>query len=161
MSLGVITKKTYLNIRDGKVILKENGSETIYDYVEGHLKNITIVIREFNREKLKFWNIELLDSSGELYVLSVNYSSGVAKSILNSLAFIEGEIENVRITPYLKDGYTKAVVHHNGEKLKWKYDTFPEVDVVRVGDKEVKDDTKRMKWFEELTEGIVKKISLR
>lgn len=158
MSLGLETKKTYLNIKDGKIVKKTSFGEQSYDYVEGYLRAVSTVIREINRERLKFWQFELMDEKGETYILSLNYSSGVAKSILNAIANIDEEIKLIKIKPYPKDGFTKVVVYHNGNKLDWKYNALPEVEIVKIGDKEVKDDSKRMAFFEKIAEEIRAKL---
>lgn len=154
MSLGIKHKKTYLSIKDGKITLKRpDGEKALYDSIEGSLVGISKQRREFNGEPVIYWYIDLRDESGELYSLSLPYSSGVAKAILNSLASVES-FGNIKIETYLKGEFTKTQVYNNGEKLSWKYRELPPVETIKLGEKTVKDDSKRMELFEQIAETI-------
>lgn len=155
MSLGTTKKKTYLNIREGKIIARApDGKDTPYDYVEGYLGEITTKDREFKGEMVKYWYIDLGDKSGETYSLALPYSSGVAKSIFNSLANITDYSKEIRIKPYISGEFTKVVVYSAGEKIGWKYETLPELEEVKIGERIIKDDTKRMLFFKNIVDQI-------
>jgi hypothetical protein len=140
MSLGTLQNKIYLNIKEGKVFNKDNP----YEYVEGYLKGIEIKDRSFRGETIKYWYINLESQSGELYSLALSYNSGIAKSLFNSLASATDFSKEVKIKPYLSGEFTKLVTYLGGEKLNWKYPELPPIEEVRVGDKIIKDDSKRM-----------------
>ena len=155
MSLGIIKETNYLNIKEGRIVTKDKeGKEHLYDYVEGDLQRIYQKEREFKGEKVKYWYIELAGDKPELYYeLALPYRSGTALSIFNCLASAE-KLQRVKISPYQSKGYTKVVVTNNGEKLSWKYPQLPAIELVKVGDREVKDDSKRMKFLEEIVNTI-------
>jgi len=154
MSLGVKQKKTYLNIKEGKIYEKE----TAFDYVEGYLKGIEVKDREFKGEVVKYWYINIQSQSGELYSLALPYYSGVAKSLFNSLASALDFSTQLKIHTYQSGDFTKVVVYSGANKLSWKYTELPNVEEVKVGDKIVKDDSKRMRFIENLVTEINNKL---
>jgi hypothetical protein len=154
MSLGIIQSKIYLNIKEGKVFNKD----TPFEYVEGYLRGIEIKDREFRGEAIKYWYINLESQSGELYSLALSYNSGVAKSLFNSLASATDFSKEVKIKPYLSGEFTKLVTYLGGEKLSWKYTELPKTEEVKVGDKTVKDESKRMEFIVNLVTEINSKI---
>lgn len=159
MSLGVKPKIIYLSIKDGKINCKTARGVVNYDYVEGSLVNVEKRERDFNSgETVFYWYIDLQDNKGEIYSLALSYNSGVAKSILNSLASVD-KFGIIRIEAYLKDGFSKVSVYNNGERLNWRYSELPPVDLIQVGDKTVKDESKRMDLFNQIAESIVRKVS--
>ena len=150
MSLGVKEKKIYLNIKEGKIYDKE----TAYDYVQGYLKSIETKDREFRGEVVKYWYVNLQNQSGDLYSLSLHYSSGVAKSLFLSLASVEDWSKELKIQPYQSGEFTKVVAYLGSEKLSWKTNELPAIEEVKVGDKIVKDDSNRMRFIEGLVNEI-------
>lgn len=160
MSLGVHTEKKYLNIKDGRITHKDRSGEVkFYDYLEGYLKGITTRDRDFRGETVKYWYLDFMDEdSGELYSLSLSYHSGVVKSILNSLASAE-RLGLIRITPYQSGDFTKVVVTNNGETLSWKYAKLPPREEVVVGGRTVKDESKRMRFFETIAREVLNTVT--
>lgn len=154
MSLGVKQNKTYLNIKEGKIY----NQNTAYDYVEGYLKGIELKDREFRGETVKYWYINIESQSGELYSLALSYGSGVAKSLFNALASAENFTTEIKIQPYQSGDFTKVVTYLGGVKLNWKVNELPKVEEVIVGDKIVKDDSKRMEFIITLVNDINTKI---
>ena len=157
MSLGSNTDTKYVNIKDGKVVYKEKDKELLYDFIEGELIDITTPVRTFNGKQIRSWYIKLKGDDNKDYVLSIGYNSGVAKTILNALASAE-DFKNIRIYPYFKGGYTKASTYSNGKKLDWKYSSLPAIEETKVGDKVIKDDSKRMDLFANIQKDILAKI---
>jgi len=159
MSLGVKQRKTYLNIKDGKIALKQpNGELALYDSIEGSLVGLRKQPRAFKGETVIYWYIDLQDEDGETYSLSLHYNSGVAKAILNSLASAD-TLGRIKIETYLKNEFTKTLVYNNGEKLSWKYAELPPLEILEVGGKIIKDDSKRMRFFEGIAEEIINKVN--
>jgi hypothetical protein len=159
MSLGVKQKKTYLNIKDGKIALKKpNGETALYDSIEGSLVGITKLPREFKGEPVTYWYFDIAEPGGETYSLGLHYNSGVAKAILNSLASAE-TLGRIKIETYLKNEFTKTSVYNNGERLSWKYAELPPLEILEVGGKIIKDDSKRMRFFEGIAEEIINKVN--
>jgi hypothetical protein len=153
MSLGIKKNRIYLNVKEGKI----TQGESSFDFVKGELVDIRKQNREFKGEEMIYWYFDLQSPEGGLYSLSLHYSSGVAKSILNALASTE-DFKDIRIETYPSGEFTKAVVYSNGQKLAWKYQDFPAVEEVRIGSKLVKDDSKRMDFFENIAQEILTRI---
>ena len=89
------------------------------------------------------------------------YSSGVFKSIILSLASYENLTTStpVRIEPYEgRNGYTKVVVYADGIKLDWITKQLPPQEIVTIGGRQVKDDTKQMEYISSLCTTIRERI---
>jgi hypothetical protein len=157
MSLGSNTVK-YINIKDSKIVYKDTTGVKHYGYVQGKLTGLSTPTRVYNGKETKVWYFNMEDDKGEEYILSIGYLSGVARTILNALASTE-DFSDIKITPYEKNGYTKAVVESNGTRLDWKYKDLPEVEVIRKGTEEIKDDSKRVAFFDNIGEEVKKKLS--
>lgn len=140
MSLGIKQTKTYLNVKEGRIY---QGS-IAYDYVEGYLRGIETKEREFNGERVKYFYFDILSDSGELYSLALPYYGGVAKSLINSLASAQGFTDPIRIQTYQSGDFTKVATYQSGQRLPWKHSQLPPVEELRIGDRIVKDDSKRM-----------------
>lgn len=162
MGLGNIkqTRKHYLSINGGKVIIdKGNGKKDSFSFVEGVLEGIYTKDRTFNGENVRRWYLDLKDGK-DIYSICFPYSSGVFKSIILSLASDEklNRSTPIRIEPYEKSGYSKAVVYSDGVKLDWIVKELPPVEEVMVGGKIVKDDSKRMEFICSLCSTIMQRI---
>lgn len=158
MSLENNTSKKYLNIKEGSIVLKTATGEESYNSVEGTIQDIYVKPRQFRGESLKYWYIDIKSKSGELYSLAAPYSSGVIKAILNSLASAD-ELKTIRIETYQSGEFTKVKVFNNGDPLYWRYSELPPLEDITVGSKIIKDDSKRMSFFEEIVKDIVNKIN--
>lgn len=148
----------YLNIKEGRIYYKDKP----YKSVSGLLKDIRVREREFNGETVKYWYINLLRENGEdIYSLALHYSSGVAKTILNSLASATDLSKPITIETYQKDNYSKAIVSSGRDKLSWKYPPaeLPPIETVQIGSRTIKDDSKRMSFFEEIAEKLNSRVS--
>lgn len=155
MPLGNLKKTTYISVKEGRLVTKdEAGKEATHDYLEGTLVDITTRTKEFGREKVTSYLIEFNDEAGERLILSLGEKSGVARSILNSLASVSGNFGKVRIVVYVKDGYSKVVVYNNGERLAWKYQNIPSIEERDIGGITLKDDSKRTLFFRSLVDQI-------
>lgn len=159
MGLGVKQQKIYLNIKEGKIIRRDRtGQETQFTYVEGILAGISKKDREFKGEMVPYWYLDIQDpSGGDLYSLSIHYSSGVAKSIFNALASAEN-LGKIRIEVYQSGDFTKAVVYNNGARLSWKYPELPPIEELKLGGRTVKDDSKRMEFIDQIAREVQENI---
>lgn len=147
----------YVNIKDGKLVHREGGKEALYDYLEGELLDITTPTRTYNGEEVRVWYFKFKGKDSEDYILSIGYPSGVAKTILNALASTN-DYKDIKILPYERDGYTKVVTFSNSEKLSWKYEKIPPIEYVEIGGKKIKDDSKRMVLFDNISKEILQKL---
>lgn len=149
MGLGTTqqTNRTYLTISHGKVERTERGRKDTFSFVEGCICGILKVQRNYNGENVEKWLIDVADpESGEIYTLSFPYSSGVFKSIILALASYTEltAYTRVKVEPYEKGNFTNVNTYADGEKLDWVTKELPALEVIQVGGREIKDDTKRM-----------------
>ena len=162
MALGQkLEKKIYLSINNGKVVQGTGENKQYYNYINGFIEAIYIKHSNFGGEKVARWFMDMRDGE-ELYSLCFPYSSGVFKSIILSLASLENLTTNtpVRIEPYKgRNGYNKVVVYADGIKLDWITKQIPQQEIVTIGGKQVKDDTKQMEYITYLCSMITERIN--
>jgi len=162
MGLGTTTgNKIYLNVKDGKIVKREpQGGESLFSFVEGNLTGITKREREFNGERVPFWFIDIQDpDGGDIYTMAINYRSGLALSIFNSLASAE-DPTRIKIEVTKHGDFTRATVYNRGEKLTWKYTEIPPTEEVNIGGRTVKNDSNRMALVEKMVAEIVDRIKM-
>ena len=155
-------RKTYLSINQGRVIQGSGSNKQLYSYIDGTIDSIYKKDTYFG-EKVTRWYIDLRDGE-ELYSLCLPYSSGVFKSIILALASDDSLTSStyVRIAPYCgKNGYTKVVVYSDGVKLDWVTKELPKQELVTIGGKQVKDDSKQMELIESFCNKIIERLSQR
>lgn len=149
-------KRIYLNVKDGAVVRRTATGDQRFAYVSGAVEKIYTRDRSFRGETVKYWYIDMRDPAGELYSIGFSYRSNVFKGIVLSLA-TAGTLNDVKIEPYIKNNYEKVIVYQGGNKLDWIVKSLPAVEVVTVGGREVKDDTKRMNYISSLVQAINEK----
>lgn len=154
-------RKTYLSISHGKVVQGTGESRQYFSYVGGAIQAIYTKNSTFENGTVKRWYIDMRDGE-ELYSLCLPYSSGVFKAIILSLASVTDLTAStpVRIEPYEgRNGYTKVVVYADGVKLDWVTKQLPPQEIVTIGEKQIKDDTKQMELISSLCTQITEKIN--
>ena len=155
-------KKIYLSIKKGVVEqMMPNGARVPYSSVDGTLESIHSRERTFGTggEPVKYWYIDLRDGK-DLYSIGLPLYSGVLRSIILSIAsapYLSKET-NIRIEPYLRNGYTKVMVYADEEKLDWIVKELPAVKTTNVGTKVVKDESERDAYIESLIADIQKRL---
>lgn len=155
------SRKIYLSINHGKVVQGTGADKQLYSYVDGTIEAIYQKRSTFGKEVVVRWYIDLRDGA-DLYSLCLPYSSGVFKSIVLSLASDEALSSStpVRIEPYEgRNGYTKVVVYSDGVKLDWIVKQLPEQEVVLVGGKQVRDDSKQMEYICSVVDTLLQRIA--
>lgn len=146
--------RVYLNITNGKIVLKTERGTQKYDFVQGILERIYPKEREFRGEKVPYWYIELRDQETKsLYTLGLNASSGVWRSIILSLGSAKSFKTPVRIKPYKSGDFDKVVVYSGEDKLDWVSD-LPKVEEIQLEGKVVKSTTKRDSFIKSLVEQV-------
>lgn len=153
-------RKTYLSISRGKVVKGTGESKQLFSYVDGTIEGIYTKRTQFGGDMVIRWYINIRDGE-DLYSLCLPYSSGVFKSIVLSLAAYE-ELKAstpVRIRPYAgSNGFTKVVVYADGIKLDWISKQLPPQEIVSVGGRQIKNDTKQMEYICSLVDTIQARI---
>lgn len=154
MGLGNKQSKVYLNVKQGKIYHGQEG----YDYIQGYLRGIELKDRPFKGVVVKYWYVDIQTQERILYSLALSYSSGVAKSLFNSLASAQDFSQEIKIQTYQSGEYTKVTTYQGTQRLDWKYKDLPQVRTVVVGGREVRDDSIRMSFIEDLVRDINSKI---
>lgn len=154
-------RKTYLTISHGKVVQGSGESRQYFSYVDGAIQAIYTRNSTFDNGVVKRWYIDMRDGE-ELYSLCLPYSSGVFKSIILSLASATDLTAStpVRIEPYEgANGYTKVVVYVEGVKMNWITKQLPPQELITIGGKQIKDDSKQMEFIASLCKQITERIN--
>lgn len=163
MALGNNDRKsrTYLTISNGKVVEGTGTNKKYFSFIEGMIEGVYTKKSNFNGEEVTRWYIDITDE-GENYTLCLPYNSGIFKSIILSLAADEhlNPFTRVKIVPYLgSNGYTKVSVYSDGKKLSWITSEIPPQDVIQVGERQIKDDSKQMELIVSLCSAIEKRVN--
>jgi hypothetical protein len=156
---ATLKRKTYLNIEQGRFILKTDGGEESYTTLSGKLKDISKKERTFRGETITYWYIDISDENGTLYSIGLPYSSGVFKSIVNCLAAVNSFDNDITIKTYSVGEYSKVSMLEGENKLSWKYSQLPPVTEAIAGGKKIKDDSRRMQFFEDIVKDIQRRLN--
>lgn len=152
--LGQSEERIFLNISEGKIVQRKEGKNLRFDYVEGTLERIYQKDREFRGEKVPYMYLDLRDpETGTLYSLGLNAEGGVWRGIILSLGSCKEFISPIKICPYTKGAYTRAVVYSGGEKLEW-VEGLPPVLEMQMGTKKIKDVSQREAFMAQIVERI-------
>jgi hypothetical protein len=154
-------RKTYLSINHGKVVKGSGAAKEEYSYIDGTIEAIYTKRSTFGNEEVERWFIDIRDGN-DLYSLCLPYASGVFKSIVLALASDEALTSStpVRIEPYEgKNGYTKVVVYSDGVKLDWITKQLPPQQTIKVGGKQIRDDSEQMKLICSFVDILRKRIA--
>lgn len=144
MGPGKRTPVTFMQIKEGKIVIGPKDNPNYYDNFEGYLNSISLkegTIKVNGSDKpIKQWNVEF-KVGDKVYIWSADYDGYLFQSFINSIANLEDYSKSIVIVPYLKDTRTKLVVYKHGELVKWKYapEEMPEVKTVIVDGEELLD----------------------
>lgn len=151
--------KIYLSIANGNIERQlPNGGKETYSYVEGELLELYSKERTFGSEVVKYYYLDIRDGE-ELYSVGLPLYSGTFRSIILNLAS-DTELRKgspIRIEAYLNK-YTKVKVYSNGVQLDWVVKELPAVETIQVGNKMVKDESKRDQYICSLIDLIQRRI---
>lgn len=149
----------YIKPKDGKMHVVtgkgENKETTEHDYVVARVTDIQEGEFVYNNEKIKSWRITL--QGDQRAILTLGYSSGFTRSMLNSLANADLN-RPVKLGCYVnKANFNSPSVIQDGKIVKWKFQEMPKTEKVKVGSKEAINDEKAVEWTKE----IVKEIQIQ
>jgi len=159
--------KTYFSInKEGRVKHKnEAGEIELYDYLEGRLISIEPKDGEYEGQKTFRINI-VLEDGGELLALECGRFSGFGRDLITKL-INSADYQKIRLTPFISvdkvnnKEYIRGSVRSNNEKIQLTDDEFaliPKVDIVKIGNKEIVDDTERNVYIDNLIEKLSAKV---
>jgi hypothetical protein len=139
--------------------------EKSYDYIDGYLQSVSVKSTDFGGVHIAKgqWEFVLTDDEGLSMYLSLPFSSGYAKNIVNSLCSVESFGVPLSIKPYkfIPKGETKTkqgvVIRQNGEKIPWKFAIadLPALEKVKVKGQEVTDDSAQLEFYEKAVHEII------
>lgn len=166
--MGLLTKnqnRIFLGISKGKITHRVQGQDEpeLFDGIEGVLKDIVIRKASVKEKEMEFMDLIIQDGGNE-YDLSVLLESGVARSLIMSLASIQNFVGRLSIEPYMaKDGiHTNVAVTFNAQKVGWvvSMSELPALEkIVTANGKEFIDDSKRSAYLRNLLTGIQQRVA--
>lgn len=175
MGLGNNSSKTFLGIREGKIVQRvpegtkgalsrdltsgKTVHELHFDYVQGILTGIRKRVTQYNGKDIESWQLDL--QSGEnTFSLEIGYDSGYATTLLNALANPEVDFSlPMKLSPWSKVVNDKRkvclYVNQSGRDIKWHFtkenpNGLPEPEKKIFKGKEVWDWYERNQFFEKL-----------
>jgi hypothetical protein len=112
---------TYVNIRQGQLVVKKDGLTENYSAISGIVRNVTFEEDEFEGKKYEVAKI-LIDSDGELFLLQMRIDSGYFRGFCNSIKS-GNPLEEVEIVPSYKKGdkgttQTTCFINQKNKSLK-------------------------------------------
>jgi len=148
----------FLNIKEGKLKLKEGDEIKTYASIEGRIKRVEFSIEEYAGvmyEKAKI----LITDDADVYVLQMNTSSGYFRGLFNSLKTSLNPHGFIEITPSYKKGdngnpKTTCFVKQSGQNLKHAFtkdniasSDFPPIITSIHKGKTIYDDTEQILYW--------------
>ena len=148
-----------------------------YDTIWGNLVGIDLMTDEYEGEKIMKWHFKLEDPEhSKVEILQVGEASSAARGIIMSLVSIEGNVHQVKFSPYRSSHggkeYTNCAVYHRYDETapfdktpKWSkqmMDGLPDVEEIQLSDRKVFDDGPRRIYIRQLAAHVKKqKLNLR
>lgn len=170
MGLGNEKPVKYLSIskEGGKVRHKDGEAEHLYDYLEARLDRIELKTEEWQGSeytKYYFW----FSDGGVRLCLQSSEGSSFSRSLINSIASLSDPSTLLRVRPYEKERGERTftvpyvTLGSSDESLSWAVppEKIPTAERVKVGDKQVLNDSERRKFFRQLAATINKKLETK
>lgn len=156
-------KKNYLNIKEGKIIMKVGDTYEPFDHISGMITNVGTHEGRFGKEL----HITIQDDADE-FLLQVKFDSGYSRGFLMAIKNADLSLPVVLVPKYEeKDSKKKSTlfINQNGKGVRWAWvkdnpgDLPPMKQVTLKGEK-VWDNTDEMNYLEKmLLEEIKPKLS--
>jgi hypothetical protein len=148
---------TYVNIKEGSLIIKKGGVIETFTFLEGYLHGLDIRDEEYQGDQYKKLCLTINDGS-EDFQLQMRLDSGYGRAFCNMVEEIDLS-QPFKVTPTYKeeDGKKRSgmFINQNGKALKWKYTknhpgNLPEMKKVMFKGKEVWDNTDQQAFYIDL-----------
>lgn len=149
---------TYVNIKDGKLVIKKDSQVETFEEVTGIVVNIEITDEEYKEDKYKRLSLTLVGSNNESCKLQLKLSSGYGRAVCNALPNAD-LTKPITFVPFLKevDGKEKRgmFLTQNGSGIKWKFTKenpggMPALLVTEFKGKKMYDDTAQQAFYTNL-----------
>jgi hypothetical protein len=152
-------KLSYLNISNGKLVYKENGSEEkkTADSVFGVIKKVEFCDDEYNGQSFNKAKIVISDGGEIDYLLQMRTDSGYFRGLCNSLRS-GNPLESIKISPSAKEVNGKkqitCFVQQDGKWLKHFFNKdnngdLPILEKVSFKGKDIYDGTAQVNYWKE------------
>ena len=152
-------KMTYLNISNGKLVYKENGSEEkkTADSVFGVIKKVEFCDDEYQGQSFNKVKMVISDGGEFDYMLQMRTDSGYFRGFCNSLRS-GNPLESVKISPSVKEVNGKkqitCFVQQDGKWLKHFFNKdnngdLPTLEKVNFKGKDIYDGTAQVNYWKE------------
>ena len=152
-------KLSYLNISNGKLVYKENGSEEkkTADSVFGVIKKVEFCDDEYNGQSFNKAKIVISDGGEIDYLLQMRTDSGYFRGLCNSLRS-GNPLESIKISPSAKEVNGKkqitCFVQQDGKWLKHFFNKdnngdLPTLEKVSFKGKDIYDGTAQVNYWKE------------
>jgi len=147
---------TYLNIKEGQIWYKKEGKIETFASLKGTIQNVEFFMDEIKgekKEKAKFYFSH--PSTPEIYILQMGTSSGYFRALCNCLKSGKPK-EEITVTPAVKNEKPTCFVEQDKKYLKHYFtkdfngkdgDTLPDLVIVKVGTKQVTDNTEQVIYW--------------
>lgn len=145
---------TYVNISNGRLVVKQNGEQVFYDQLTGIINNLEFVIDEYNQKQYEVLRVTLIDDQDK-YILKIRTDSGYFRGFVNALKMANIN-QPIVISPSSKEenGKTRTTIflRQNGKPLKHAFTKdnmgdLPQVERVMVNGIEQWDNTKQLMYW--------------
>ena len=150
---------TYLNIKNGKIVVKIDGVLTNFASVTGTIKSVRFEDGEYNGDKYELAKIFIDNGKGSDYCLQMKVDSGYFRGLCNSLRSSATPTAQVEITPTVRNNdkgkpQTTCFVSQSGKNLKYAFTVkdmgeLPLLKVMDVKGKKVYDNTEQLNYWKE------------
>jgi hypothetical protein len=148
------SKSVYVNISNGKLVIKQNGEQVSYDQLTGVITKIEFTLDEYNQKQFEVCRLTLSDKEVN-YLLKMRTDSGYFRGFVNSLKMANLN-QPIQIAPSSKveNGKTKTTcfLRQSGKTLKHAFTKndmgdLPQVERITINGIEHWDSTKQLMYW--------------
>lgn len=145
----------YLDIKAGKIAVKDGEKVEFYGYVEGRLTDIAVKDDEYKGQQYKKLLVNLIDETGEVFQLQMKLDSGYGRAFCCIIPNVDLS-KPVRISPTYeeKDGAKKTgmFINQNDKPVKWAFTkdnpgNRPDLEKVKFKGQEMWDNSAQQNFY--------------
>lgn len=145
---------TYVNIKEGKIVIKKGDVIQTYDWVQGVITGITIRDEEYQNKKYKKLCINLLHDNVSMQ-LQMRLDSGYGRAFCNMIKNVDLKLP-AKFTPTYSevDGKKQSgmFINQNDKAIKWYFTKntphdLPPMEKINFRGEEVWDNKKQQDYY--------------
>jgi hypothetical protein len=154
---------TYVNIKDGKLVVKRDNELTFFKALEGTL--VDIAIKEGTYQNQKYLKLCLMiNDVDERFQLQMHLESGYARAFCCAIPNAKPN-ERMTFSPHMSEKNGKAersfFLSQGGTALKWAYtrenpNGLPPLEKVKYRGEEKWDNTEQQRFFQNLLLNVIR-----